>query len=131
MTKLTKAIFLSFSAGSNQTSATVNIPFQVHSIVVKAISYCCGTVPANLKQKYAVLTSDLTQSNSPLGIVARDSSYPIDTLSNIEVVLPTPENLQGTYDFYLTFNDNTPCTATVNGDTLSLIVEFNSVEEYM
>jgi len=126
MTKLTKFIPLSFPAGSSsRTTATISIPFKVKTIHVKSAAYKAGT---NGTTNYVAVMSDLV-TNNPIAILNQDTTYSSATVQDIEHQLWNPIDINGTYSFWIVGMDGAPATATVGGDKVGLIIEFNSPDE--
>jgi len=127
--KQTIFIPLSFVA-SPQTTANISIPFTVKTIHVKALGYQAGT---NGTTKYVMLRSSLGL-NAPLGILNQDSTYSSATVNDVEIQLKNPEVIQGNYTFTLFYMDGTIAQTTNSGsatDTVGLVIEFNSADEYL
>lgn len=126
--KYNRAIYLLFTAGTNQATAVINVPIQVKRIHCKALGYTTGTAPNAGTAKYGFLVSDLTQ-NTPLAMFYQDSTYPYSTAEDIDYELPNPQPIQGTYTFTLLGLDGLPLNATANNDRIGLILEFNDENE--
>ena len=127
--KQTIFIPLSFVA-SPQTTANISIPFTVKKFHVKALGYQAGT---NGTTKYVMLRSSLGL-NAPLGILNQDSTYSSATVNDVEIQLKNAEVIQGNYTFTLFYMDGTIAQTTNSGsatDTVGLVIEFNSADEYL
>jgi len=122
--KQTQAIFLSFAATTNTTTAYINVPFAVKTIHIKCMNYLNDT---QQQTAYAILQSNLGP-NSPLGIINLDNTYSYSSVQDIEIQYNNPQVLQGQYEFNLKYMDNTPFTST---DTayIGMIIEFNAPDE--
>jgi len=126
MTKLTKFIPLSFPAGaSSRTTAQISVPFKVGIIHIKSAAYKAGT---NGTTNYVTIMSDLTVNN-PLAILNQDTTYSSATVQDIEHKFYNPNDINGTFNFWIVGMDGAPATATVNGDKVGLIIEFNAPDE--
>jgi len=127
--KITKFIPLTFPAGANsRTTAYISIPFKVKTIHVKCSGYDAGTLGTT---NYVCVLSDLFPQNAPLGIFFQDTTYSSGTIQDIEHQQWNPIEINGTYNFWLVNMDGSGATATVNGDKVGLIIEFNSPEEFL
>ena len=123
MTKLTKFISLTFTAGANaRTTAQISVPFRVKTIHIKSAAYDAGT---NGTSNYVAVMSDLVVNN-PLALCFQDTTYSSATVQDIEHELYNPTDVNGTFNFWLVNMDNTPATATVGNDKVGLVIEFNS-----
>jgi hypothetical protein len=123
MTKLTKFISLTFTAGANtRTTARISVPFKVKTIHIKSAGYKAGT---NGTTNYVAVMSDLVVNNA-LAILNQDTTYSSATVQDIEHELYNPTDVNGTFNFWLVNMDGTPATATVNNDKVGLVIEFNS-----
>lgn len=120
-----KAVYMTFTAGSSTTTANISIPFTVKTIHVKSAGYITSTPPAAGSAIYIYVMSDLTQ-NSPLCIVYQDSTFPYSTAEDIEYEFQNPQVINGVFNFQLVNFIGTPVVATAGGDSLGLILEFNS-----
>jgi hypothetical protein len=126
MTKLTKFIPLTFPAGaSSTTTAQISVPFKVGIIHIKSAAYKAGT---NGTTNYVAIMSDLVVNN-PIAILNQDTTYSSATVQDIEHKFSNPLDINGTFNFWIVNMDNTPATATVNGDKVGLIIEFNAPDE--
>ena len=125
--KQNKAIFMTFNATESTAQATINIPFMVKTIHVKSSAYITSAPPAVGDAIYAFVVSDLTQ-NSPLCIIYQDSTYPYATSNDIEYEFTNAQPINGTFTFQLIDFLGEPLDATAGGDSLGLILEFNSLE---
>jgi len=119
-----KAVYMSFLSGSTAT-AHISIPFTVKNIHIKSSAFITSTPPAAGAAIYAYVVSDLTQ-NTPICIVYQDSTYPYATSEDIEFEFQNPQVINGTFNFQLINFIGTPLDATAGGDSLGLIIEFNS-----
>jgi hypothetical protein len=124
MTKLTKFIPLSFTAGATSTTARISVPFKVKTIHIKSAAYTPGTPSTT----YVAILTDLVVNN-PIAILFRDTTYSSATVQDIEHQLYNPTDINGTFNFWLLDMAGAPATATVNGDKVGLVIEFNSVDE--
>ena len=123
MTKLTKFISLTFTAGANaRTTAQISVPFKVKTIHIKSAGYKAGT---NGTTNYVAVMSDLVVNNA-LAILNQDTAYSSATVQDIEHEFSNPLDVNGTFNFWLLNMDNTGATATVGNDKVGLVIEFNS-----
>jgi hypothetical protein len=123
MTKLTKFISLTFTAGANaRTTTRISVPFRVKTVHIKSAGYKAGT---NGTANYVAVMSDLVVNNA-LAILNQDTTYSSATVQDIEHELYNPTDVNGTFNFWLVNMDNTPATATVGNDKVGLVIEFNS-----
>jgi hypothetical protein len=126
MTKLTKFISMTFPAGAaSRTTAQISIPFKVKTIHIKSAGYDAGT---NGTTNYVSVMSDLVVNN-PIAIFNQDTTYSSATVQDIEHQMYNPIDINGTYNFWLLDMAGAPATATVNGDKVGFIIEFNSADE--
>ena len=126
MTKLTKFISMTFPAGAaSRTTAQISIPFKVKTIHIKSAGYQAGSATTT---NYVSVMSDLVVNN-PIAILFQDTTYSSATVQDIEHELWNPIDINGTYNFWLLDMDGAPATATVNGDKVGFIIEFNSPDE--
>jgi hypothetical protein len=126
--KQTQIIFLTFTATKSSTTARVNVPFKVKTIHTKSISLSTGN-PALTTGEYVTIESDLV-NNSPLGSTFNISTYSAGTLQDIENQYWNPQVVQGEYTFIMKRSSGALYPASTNNDTVSLILEFNSPEEF-
>jgi hypothetical protein len=127
--KITKFIPLSFPAGANsRTTAYISVPFKVRSIHIKSAGYRAGTLGTT---NYVGVLSDLFPQNAPLGIFFQDTTYSSGTIQDIEHQQWNPVEINGTYNFWLVNMDGSGATATVNGDKVGFIIEFNGPDEIL
>lgn len=126
--KQTQIIFLTFTATKSSTTARVNVPFKVKTIHTKAISLSTGDT-ALTTGEYVTIESDLV-NNSPLGSTFNISTYSAGTLQDIENQYWNPQVVQGEYTFIMKRSSGALYPASTNNDTVSLILEFNSPEEF-
>jgi hypothetical protein len=126
--KQTQIIFLTFTATESSTTARVNVPFKVKTIHTKSISLSTGN-PALTTGEYITIESDLV-NNSPLGSTFNISTYSAGTLQDIENQYWNPQVVQGEYTFIMKRSSGALYPASTNNDTVSLILEFNSPEEF-
>jgi len=126
--KQTQIIFLTFTATESSTTARVNVPFKVKTIHTKAISLSTGDT-ALTTGEYVTIESDLV-NNSPLGSTFNISTYSAGTLQDIENQYWNPQVVQGEYTFIMKRSSGALYPASTNNDTVSLILEFNSPEEF-
>jgi hypothetical protein len=126
--KQTQIIFLTFTATESSTTARVNVPFKVKTIHTKSISLSTGN-PALTTGEYVTIESDLV-NNSPLGSTFNISTYSAGTLQDIENQYWNPQVVQGEYTFIMKRSSGALYPASTNNDTVSLILEFNSPEEF-
>jgi len=126
MTKLTKFISMTFPAGAaSRTTAQISIPFKVKTIHIKSAGYDAGT---NGTTNYVSVMSDLVVNN-PIAIFNQDTTYSSATVQDIEHQMYNPIDINGTYNFWLLDMAGAPATATVNGDKVGFVIEFNSADE--
>lgn len=126
MTKLTKFISMTFPAGANsRTTAQISIPFKVKTLHIKSAGYKAGTSGTT---NYVAIMSDLVVNN-PIAILNQDTTYSSGTIQDIEHQFYNPIDINGTFNFWLLDMDGTGATATVGGDSVGFIIEFNSPEE--
>jgi hypothetical protein len=126
--KQTQIIFLTFTATESSTTARVNVPFKVKTIHTKSISLSTGN-PALTTGEYITIESDLV-NNSPLGSTFNISTYSAGTLQDIENQYWNPQVVQGEYTFIMKRSSGALYPASTNNDTVSLILEFNSPEDF-
>ncbi len=119
-----KAIYMTFPVGASSATANISIPFTVKTIHVKSSAYITSAPPPAGDALYIYVLSDLTQ-NSPLCMVYRDSTYPYSTAADVEFEFQNPQVINGLYNFSLMDLTGAPIGATVGGDSLGLILEFN------
>jgi len=124
MTKLTKFISMTFPAGATSTTARISVPFKVKTIHIKSAAYTPGTISTT----YVAIMSDLVVNN-PIAILFRDTTYSSATVQDIEHQMYNPTDINGTYNFSLLDMAGAPATATVNGDKVGFVIEFNSPDE--
>lgn len=126
MTKLTKFISMTFPAGANsRTTAQISVPFKVKTLHIKSAGYKAGTSGTT---NYVAIMSDLVVNN-PIAILNQDTTYSSATVMDIEHQFYNPIDINGTFNFWLLDMDGTGATATVGGDSVGFIIEFNSPEE--
>ena len=132
---------------NRNVSIYINIPFKVKKIHVKNISYVSArnSVEGNAYAvDYITVCSELV-NNNPIGMVYKDSSYPMNTIQDIEHVFDNPEIIQGYYNFITYLNDgtlNAPFFVTITPavfpipelyqyefDRMSFVIEFNDENE--
>lgn len=126
--KQTQIIFLTFIAGQSSTSKSISVPFKVKTIHTKGISLSTGDTTL-VNGEYVTITSDLV-NNSPLGSTFNISTYSAGTIQDIENQFWNPQVIQGIYNFTMRKSSGALYPATTNNDTVSLILEFNSPEEF-
>jgi hypothetical protein len=126
--KQTQIIFLTFTATESSTTARVNVPFKVKTIHTKAISLSTGDT-ALTTGEYVTIESDLV-NNSPLGSTFNISTFSAGTIQDIENQYWNPQVVQGEYTFIMKRSSGALYPASTNNDTVSLILEFNSPEEF-
>jgi hypothetical protein len=125
MTKLTKFISMTFPAGAgSRTTAYISVPFKVKTIHIKSAGYDSGT---NGTTNYVAIMSDLVVNN-PIAILNQDTTYSSGTIQDIEHEFSNPLDINGTFNFWLLNMDGTSGTATVNGDKVGFVIEFNSAD---
>lgn len=123
MTKLTKFISMIFPAGSNsRTTAQISVPFKVKTVHIKSAAYDSGT---NGTTNYVAVMSDLVVNN-PIAILNQDTTYSSATVQDIEHEFSNPLDINGTFNFWLLDMSGAGATATVNGDKVAFVIEFNS-----
>jgi len=120
-----KAVFMTFATNSSTATATINVPFNVKTIHIKAAGYITSTPPAQGDAEYLFVVSDLTQ-NTPICMIYQDSTYPYSTTEDIEYEFQTAQPVNGNYTFQLLSLTGAPIISTAGGDRLGLILEFNS-----
>lgn len=126
MTKLTKFIPLTFAPSTTAatTTARISVPFKVKTIHIKSAAYKAGT---NGVTNYVSVMSDLVVNN-PIAILNQDTTYSSATVQDIEHQFSNPLDINGTFNFWLLNMDGTSGTATVNGDKVGFVIEFNSAD---
>lgn len=127
--KVTRAINLTFAAGTNQATAYITVPFQAQHLHVVSAALQVGTAPAAGAAKYCYITSDLTQQ-SPLGILYQDSTYPIQSANNLIYEFQNPTVIGQTYTFYMYDLAGAPLNATVNNDKVCFLMIFVDKNDY-
>lgn len=125
--KQTQIIFLTFVAGQSTTTKYISVPFKVHTIHTKSISLSTGDA-ALATGEYVTIESDLV-NNSPLGSTYNISTFSANTIQDIENTYWNPQVIQGQYNFVMKRSSGALYPASTGNDTVSLIVEFNSLEE--
>jgi len=125
--KQTQIIFLTFTATESSTTARVNVPFKVKTIHTKSISLSTGN-PALTTGEYVTIESSLV-GGSPLGSTFNISTYSAGTIQDIENTYWNPQVVQGEYTFIMKRSSGALYPASLNDDTVSLILEFNSPED--
>jgi len=129
--KLTKAIYLTFTATKSTASAYINVPFTVKTIHTKAISLTAGTNDINIvTPDYVTITSDLV-NNSPLGSAYNNSGYSAGTIQDVENQYWNPQVIQGYYTFTMYNSRGDLYPASTNNDAVALIIEFNAPDEIL
>lgn len=126
--KQTQIIFLTFTATESTTSKYISVPFKVKTIHTKSISLSTGD-GALATGEYVTIESDLV-NNSPLGSTFNISTYSAGTIQDIENQYWNPQVVQGQYTFVMKRSNGALYPASTNDDTVSLILEFNSPEEF-
>lgn len=126
--KQTQIIFLTFIAGQSSTSKSISVPFKVKTIHTKGISLSTGDTTL-VNGEYVTITSDLV-NYSPLGSTFNISTYSAGTIQDVENQFWNPQVIQGIYNFTMKKSSGALYPATTNNDTVSLILEFNSPEEF-
>lgn len=125
--KQTQIIYLTFTAGTSETTARLNVPFKVKTLHTKGISLSSGD-PALTAGDYITIESDLV-NYSPLGTTFNISNYSANTIQDIENQYWNPQVIQGLYNFRMKRSNGTLYNASTGNDTVSIIIEFNSPEE--
>jgi hypothetical protein len=111
-----RTVFLSFASSAN-TSAVINVPFEVDRVIFRSLAHNGATVSL-----YGVITSDLIGWNA-IGVVQRDSTYSNSTAQTIEYHFQTPTKIQGRYNFRM--QNLTEADATVSTtESVVFIAEF-------
>ena len=111
---------------TNSTQATISIPFNVKTIKVKQILYSSNSLYT--LYFYQVLTSNLFNSDEPLGLVLvglADAGSQLTSNSEIVKEFVTPVNISGTYTFNLSLVDGSAGGSLLQ-DYCVLLLEFNS-----
>jgi hypothetical protein len=126
--KQTQIIFLTFTATESTTSKYISVPFKVKTIHTKSISLSTGDT-ALATGEYVTIESDLV-GNSPLGSTFNISTFSAGTIQDVENQYWNPEVIQGQYNFVMKRSSGALYPASTNDDTVSLILEFNSPEEF-
>lgn len=125
--KQTQIIYLTFTAGTSSTTASISVPFQVKTIHTKGISLSTGDA-ALATGEYVTITSDLV-NNSPLGSTFNISSYSAGTIQDIENQFWNPQVVQGIYTFTMKKSNGSLYNASTGNDTVSIILEFNGSDD--
>jgi hypothetical protein len=125
--KQTQIIFLTFTAGTSATTASISVPFKVKTIHTKGISLTTGDGALTAGQ-YVTIESDLV-NNAPLGSTFNISTYSSGTIQDIENQFWNPQVIQGLYSFRMKQANGSLYNASTGNDTVSIIIEFNSPEE--
>lgn len=118
--KVVKLIELTYQNTQN-TTAFVNVPFEVSKAIVRQISYYNGDNATPHDQRFVVITSDITDQNQPLGIVFNDRDQGLVSNPNTEFQFLNPRNITGEYSFRI----NRP-TVHSGTDTVQLLIEFHN-----
>lgn len=126
--KLTKTIYLTFTATQSIASAYISIPFKVKTIHCKALSITSGNLAVS--GKYVTITSDLV-NNAPLGSTFNSSAYSAGTIQDIQNQFWNPQVVQGYYNFTMYQSSGALYQASTGNDTVALIIEFNSPDEIL
>jgi hypothetical protein len=125
--KQTQIIFLTFTAGTSATTASINVPFKVKTIHTKGISLTTGDAALTAGQ-YVTIESDLV-NNAPLGSTFNISTYSSGTIQDIHNQFWNPQVIQGIYNFRMKQTNGSLYNASTGNDTVSIIIEFISPEE--
>lgn len=126
--KQTQIIYLTFTAGTSSTTASISVPFQVKSIHTKGLSLSTGNA-ALTTGEYVTITSDLV-NNSPLGSTFNISTYSAGTIQDIENQFWNPQVVQGIYTFTMKKSNGSLYSASTGDDTVAMILEFNGSNEF-
>lgn len=110
-----RTVFLSFVSSPN-TSAEINIPFEVDRIIFRSLADDGAT------DAYGVITSDLINWNS-VGVVFRNDAFSNSTAQTIEYHFQTPTKIQGRYNFRMQNLAQTDATVAVT-ESVVFIAEF-------
>lgn len=110
-----RTVFLSFASSPN-TSAEINIPFEVDRIIFRSLADDGAT------DAYGVITSDLINWNS-VGVVFRNDAFSNSTAQTIEYHFQTPTKIQGRYNFRMQNLAQTDATVAVT-ESVVFIAEF-------
>lgn len=123
--KVNKLISLRFNVAS-QTTASINVPFPVKSIHVKACAFTDYGATGTATQIYASIVSDLTNWE-PLALMFLDSQYSSNLFCDVSFQPYKPITVGGTYTFKLLAPSGAP-HETNTDDYVNLILEFNGVD---
>lgn len=126
--KLTKAIYLTFTATQSSTTAYISVPFKVQYIHSKSMSLTSGDL--TVQGNYVTIISDLVNSAS-LGTTYNNSSYSAGTIQDVENKFMNPQVIQGWYTFTMYNTSGSLYQASTGNDTVALILEFNSPDEIL
>lgn len=126
--KLTKAIYLTFTATTSTASAYIYVPFKVGHVHSKAFSLTSGDLA--VQGNYVSITSDFVNGAS-LGSTFTNSGYSAGTIQDIENKFMNPQIIQGWFNFTLYQTSGTLYPASAGNDTVALIIEFNSPDEIL
>lgn len=110
-----RTVFLSFASSPN-TSAEINIPFEVDRIIFRSLADDGAT------DAYGVITSDLINWNS-VGVVFRNDAFSNSTAQTIEYHFQTPTKIQGRYNFRMQNLAQTDATVSTT-ESVVFIAEF-------
>jgi len=125
--KQTEIIFLTFTQNTSSTERYISCPFKVKTVHTKNISLSTGD-SALATGEYVTIESDLV-NNSPLGTTFNISTYSSGTIQDIENQFWNPQVVQGSYRFVMKKSNGSLYPASNGDDTVSLILEFNSLDE--
>lgn len=124
--KQTQVIYLTFTAGQSSTSASISVPFKVKTVHTKAISLTSGNLAVT--GGYVTIESDLV-NNAPMGSCFNNSTNSGGTIQDIENQFWNPQVIQGIYNFTMKATSGSLYPASVGGDTVAMIIEFNAPDE--
>lgn len=125
--KVNKAIYLNFN-NVIQDRVFINVGFLVKEIHIKSACLTALTPVAAGSELYFTLVSDLT-NNEPIAQLYNSSTYSASQFCDISFKPPQPIIVNGTYTFSLFEPYGTPATTTSADCVISMIVEFNGVDE--
>ena len=127
--KITQNIFLTFAQTTSIATARISVPFTVKTVHTKSISLTTGNAGLTTGE-YVTIESDLV-NNSPLGSTFNISNFSANCAQNIENQFWNPQVIQGEYTFVMKKSNGSLYAASTGGDSVALIIEFNSPDEIL